>query len=106
MTRLAPMVIVYERRPRWESELKREIAGEGGYVRPCRSAGDLLTLCRSAPGSVAVIDLSVGPPVILRWLEQICRERLDVFPLVIEAGEPGDFEWPLRELGAQMVCPA
>jgi hypothetical protein len=106
MTHLDAMIFVFERRPRWESELKRTFAGEGIFVRPCRSAGDLLTLCRSAPGSVAVIDLSAGPPAVLDCLAQIGRERLEVFPLVIAEGDPNDLEWPLRELGARLVCPA
>lgn len=106
MTHLDAMIFVYERRPRWESELKRRFAGETITVRPCRSADDLLTLCRPAPGSVAVIDLSAGPKGVLHCLEQLLRERLNVFPLVIAAADPEDLEWPLRELGAQAVYPA
>jgi DNA-binding NarL/FixJ family response regulator len=105
MTPLDAMIFVYERRPRREAELKRRFAGETISVRPCRSAGDLLALCRSAPGSVAVIDLSVGAATVLHCLEQVLRERLNVFPLVVAAADPGDLEWPLRELGAHAVYP-
>ncbi|MSR59822.1 MAG: hypothetical protein EXS05_19660 [Planctomycetaceae bacterium] len=105
MSNLAPAVIVYEKRPRWEAELKRHLAADRLVVRPCRSGADLLELCRAMPGSVAVIDLAVGAEAALHCLEQALLRRLGSLPLVISPSSARDLEWPLRELGALAVLP-
>jgi hypothetical protein len=105
MSHLAPAILVYEKRPRWESELKRACAGERTLIRPCRSPTDLLELCRSMPGSVIVADLEAGTAHVLRCLEQVLLERLAAHPLIIAPAEAGDLEWSFRELGALGVLP-
>ena len=102
---LAPAILVYEKRPRWEAELKRSLVGKRTLVRPCRSVADLLALCRAMPGSVAVIDIEVGGGTVLHALDQAQRERLALFPIVIAPDYADDLEWPLRELGIVALLP-
>lgn len=105
MPHLAPAILVFEKRPRWEAELKRSLAPEATLVRPCRSAADLINLGRSMPGSVAVIDLDVGIRPALHCLEQALLSRLGVLPLVVSTPDARQFEWTFRELGALTVLP-
>jgi DNA-binding NtrC family response regulator len=100
MSPLAPAMLVLERSPRWESELKRRLAGLRLLVRPCRSAADVVGLCRQIPGSVVVIDFSAGPADGLRLLESLHCLRKGVVPVVIAARALAELEWPARELGA------
>jgi len=103
MSHFAPAILVFEREPRREAELKRSFAIEGVLVRPCRSASDVLDLCRAMPGSIVVIDLETGAGAALRCLEQVLLQRLRASPVVIASAEVGELEWPLRELGAIAV---
>jgi DNA-binding NtrC family response regulator len=100
MSPLAPAILVLEKTPRWESALKRRIAGPNLLVRPCRSTADILTLCRQVPGSIVVIDFSAGAADGLRLLETLDRRRLHALPIVVASTAQPDLEWPARELGA------
>ncbi|MBS0261239.1 MAG: hypothetical protein JSS02_04725 [Planctomycetes bacterium] len=102
---LAPALIVYEKSPRWESELKRRFGVHDILIRPCRSAADVLALCRQAPGSVIVADFDVGPADVLRLLESLVRRRARVYPVVIGSAETAELEWPARDLGAVAFLP-
>jgi ActR/RegA family two-component response regulator len=97
---LAPAVLVFEKAPRWEAELKRRLSGRDLLVRPCRSAGDVVALCRVMPGSVVVNDFAAGAAEGLRLLEALLRQRLRAFVVVVASSELGELEWPARELGA------
>ena len=100
MSPLAPAVLVLERSPRWESELKRRLSGPHVRVRPCRSAADVLRLCRQMPGSMVVVDFAAGPAEGLRLLEAVDCLRLEIAPVVIAPRTLAELEWPARELGA------
>jgi hypothetical protein len=105
MPHLAPAILVFEKRPRWEAELKRGMTSEMTLVRPCRSAADLITLCRSMPGSVVVIDIEAGIEAVLKCLERTLLSRLGVLPLVVATSDARELEWTFRELGALAVVP-
>src|SRR6516165_9542027 len=94
MSPLAPAVLVLEKAPRWESELKRRISGPQLLVRPCRSAEDVLSLCRQMPGSVVVIDFDAGVAEGLRLLEALDARRLRAVPVVVASRELDELEWP------------
>jgi DNA-binding NtrC family response regulator len=100
MSSLAPAIFVFEKSPRWEAELKRRLANRNVLVRPCRSAKDLVSLCRQAPGSVAVVDFAAGTADGLRLVEALFGLRLGISPVVIGSRETEDLEWPTRDLGA------
>jgi ActR/RegA family two-component response regulator len=100
MPLFAPAVIVFEKAPRWESELKRRFDAQEVLVRPCRSAGDVLTLCRQAPGSIVVADFAAGTGDVLRLLEKLISHRTYARPLVIGSVDFAGLEWSARDLGA------
>jgi DNA-binding NtrC family response regulator len=100
MSPLAPAVLVFEKAPRWESELKRRLSSTQLLVRPCRSPADVLHLCRQMPGSVVVIDFSAGAAEGLRLLESLESRRLRALPVVVASTALEELEWPARELGA------
>jgi ActR/RegA family two-component response regulator len=97
---LAPAVIVFEKAPRWEAELKRRLANRQLLVRPCRTAQDVLTLAGLASGSIVVIDFDAGAAEGLRILEGLLRLRLAVWSIVIGTRETDPLEWVARDLGA------
>ncbi|HEY3965915.1 MAG TPA: hypothetical protein VGM05_15255 [Planctomycetaceae bacterium] len=96
----APAIVLFEKAPRWESELKRRFDAQEVLVRPCRSAGDVLTLCWQAPGSVVVADFAAGTAEVLRMLESLICLRGTAYPVVIGSVETASLEWPARDLGA------
>jgi ActR/RegA family two-component response regulator len=100
MSPLAPAIFVFEKAPRWEAELKRRLADRQVLVRPCRSAIDVLALCRQAPGSVAVVDFAAGIADGLRLVEALAGLRMGISPVVICSRETDELDWPARELGA------
>lgn len=100
MSLYAPAIVLFEKAPRWESELKRRFDAQEVLVRPCRSAGDALTLCRQAPGSVAVADFAAGTADVLRLLEALLCQQTRAYPVVIGSVETTSLEWPARDLGA------
>ncbi len=100
MSPLAPAVLILERSPQWESELKRRLSGPRLLVRPCRSAADVLHLCRKIPGGVVVIDFAAGPADGLQLLEALARLRSGIMAIVIAPRSLAELEWPARELGA------
>jgi DNA-binding NtrC family response regulator len=97
---LAPAVIVFEKSPKWESELKRRMGGRQLLVRPCRSGADVVNLCRQTPGSVVVIDLSSVAAEGWRLLEGLAQSQFRVFPVAISGRDTAEMEWLARELGA------
>ena len=100
MSALAPAVIVFEKSPRWESELKRRIGGHQLLVRPCRSGTDVVNLCRQTPGSVVVIDLASVAAEGWRLIEGLAHPQLRVLPVAIGSRDIADLEWLAREMGA------
>jgi DNA-binding response OmpR family regulator len=100
MSPLAPAVIIFEKSPRWESEIKRRIGGHGLLVRPCRSGADVVSLCRQTPGSVVLIDLASGETEGWRLLAELAERQLRILPVAIASREIEELEWMARELGA------
>ena len=100
MSPFAPAILVFEKSPCWEAELKRRLASPLVLVRPCRSAQDVLALCRQVPGSVAVVDFAAGIADGLRLVEALIALRLRISPVVIASRETEELEWPARDLGA------
>jgi len=100
MAALAPAVIVFEKVPHWEAELKRRLADHRLLVRPCRTCRDVLTLAGQAAASVVVIDFDAGAAEGLRILEGLLKFRLASWPIVIGTHDGDPLEWAARDLGA------
>lgn len=106
MLHVAPGILVYEKRPRWEPELKRQLAGSRVRVRGVRAEGAVVLLLRSMPGSVLVLDLDAGAADGLRLLAVVAELGVPAVSLVIASPATAGLEWPARELGALDFHPA
>jgi len=94
-----PGVIVLEKRPRWEAELKRSLRLPVS-IRPCRLPPEVGKALETMPGSVVVLDFEIGAGEVLRLVEQLSSRvpRPDV--IVVAAAPWAELEWALREAGA------
>jgi len=75
-------IVVFEKRPRWEAELKRELLGGGMRVRAVRTTGTVLPLLREMPGSVVVVDFDAAPADCLRLIGTL-SETSSALPIAI-----------------------
>ncbi|MGQ0636317.1 MAG: hypothetical protein ACT4QC_17020 [Planctomycetaceae bacterium] len=100
MAKLAPAVIVLERRPVWEGELKQRLSPERILVRPCRAAPDMLELAREMPGSVVIIDMTPDVPRGLKMLLDLSSTKVPAYPIAIVGSDDFQVELAARELGA------
>jgi len=97
---LAPAVIVFEKSPRWEAELKRRLRSRQLLVRPCRSGADVVSLSRQAPGSVVVVDLASVAADGWRLFAALAERPISVMPVAVASRDLEDLEWAAREMGA------
>ena len=100
MTTLAPGVLIFEKRPRWEAELKRRLMPEGIRVRACRTVAAISLALAEMPDSVIVLELEAGPAICLQLLGKMMEAHWQAQPVVIGAPTTAELEWPARELGA------
>jgi DNA-binding response OmpR family regulator len=100
MSPLARAVIVFEKSPRFEAELKRRMSSPQLFVRPCRSGADVVSLSRRAPGSVVVIDLASVAADGWRLLDELAERPFQVSPVAVASRDMEGLEWAAREMGA------
>jgi hypothetical protein len=106
-------VLVFERRPFWGPELKRQFADQADpraadqrvadqhvRVKECRSLNDLLPAAAGLAESVFVISLDDAPADCLAWLGRRFPVESRSRIVVIASSELADLEWPIREAGA------
>lgn len=96
----APGVIILEKQPLWEAELKRAFAGDLVQVRACRLPGQVPGVLSNMPGSVLVLDLESGPAECLRLIAKGMEVTPPIQIVVLATTELADLELPARELGA------
>lgn len=98
-------VFVFEKRPRWEPELKRQLPEYRREVRACRTISQLQSLVREQPHCLLILNLDGAAAECLRVLSLLVEQRLACRAIVV--GEPGlaELEWPARELGALDFLP-
>lgn len=102
----AGSVFVFEKRPRWEPELKRQLPEYRLQVRPCRTGAQLLSLVREQPRSLLVLNLEKSPAECLRLLATLLEWRLPSRAIAIAGPDMDELEWPARELGALDFLPS
>lgn len=95
-----PTVLVFETRPRWAPELKRQFVSEPVRVRGCGSWNDVRDRLTESDNSLLVLDLTVGAAETLRFLEHQVGNRPVRPVIVIGEKRSAELEWSLRELGA------
>jgi hypothetical protein len=94
-----PVVVVFEKRPRWAPELEREFADEEVRVVACRSIDDVAERSAGVERGAIVLDLAAEAAGCLRFLVRHHNDpRLPVF--VAGSDQSAEWEWPVRELGA------
>lgn len=95
-----PSVVVFEREPYWEPELRRQFASGDVRVRACRSIRDLDLAVLHEGHSVAVVNLGDNTADLLRWMS---RQLVDgrAIPIIVVGGlEQQSLEWYVKEAGA------
>ena len=97
-------IIVFEKKPRWEAELKRELSRDKTRVRAVRTTRAILPLVRELPGSVVVLDFDAAPADCLRLIGTL-SETSSALPVAIASPALAELEWTARELGAVAFLP-
>jgi len=96
-------IVVLEREPFWEPELKRQFSGAPVVVRGCRK--DLESLVSTAENCVAVIDASRDTAEVLRWSARRLTNRRCVPTVIVAEPDIMSFQWHAREAGVIAVVP-
>ena len=86
---------VFEKRPRWTPELKRQFAGEAVRVRGCRRTEDL------RGSRVALLEFEAHPAECLQFLSRHVGDDAGMSVIVIGSSRLQELEWFVRELGAR-----
>lgn len=94
-----PGVLVYEKSQRWEPELKRQFPNKEVSVRAVRSLAAAESLVDASPGSLLLMDLSVGAAECLRFAMRAWERAIPVRILLIGSSGTSGLEWAARELG-------
>ncbi|MBI5759138.1 MAG: hypothetical protein HZA46_11535 [Planctomycetales bacterium] len=104
-TPFAPAILIFEKRQRWGTELKRELTDHRIHVRTHTSAGELPAALLKFPSSVVVLDLASDPAACLGVLGRVRELNLHARFLAIVPRSLADLEWPLREFGVEALTP-
>ena len=89
---------MFEKRPYWGPELKRQYSDQPILVRECRSVHDLSPISEVAE-TVLVLTLDAAPHDCLIWLANHFQNHQKSPVVVISPVELADLEWPVREAG-------
>jgi hypothetical protein len=104
-TLFAPAILLFEKRPRWSSELKQELAEYCIHVRTHTSASEIPPALVRFPSSVVVLDLAADPAACMGVLGRVRELNLLAKFIAIVPPALADLEWPLREFGVECLAP-
>ena len=104
-TPFSPAILIFEKRPRWGAELKRELAEYRIHVRTHTSANEIPPALVRFPSSVVVLDLAADPAACLGLLGRARERNLLARFIAIAPPSLVDLEWPLREFGVECLAP-
>jgi DNA-binding NtrC family response regulator len=95
-----PVVIVFEKRPRWAPELQRQFLNELVRVIACRSVRDVEERLAGVARGAVLLDASAAPAECVQFLKNglLNPEALPV--IVVATAQLAEREWSFRELGA------
>src|SRR5205814_2200605 len=99
-------LFVFEKQPRWEPELKRQLPEYRGQIRACRTVPQLLTLACEQPQCLLILNLEGAAAECLRILTTLLEQRLLARAIVIGEQDQAELEWPARESGALDFVPS
>lgn len=98
-TSFAPALLVFEKRTRWGTELKRHLAGYRLFIRSHTTATEIPAALVRFPSSLVVLDLDSDPAACLGVLRTVHERHLAARFIAIASASLTDLEWPLREAG-------
>jgi len=93
-------VLIFEKRPFWGPELKRQFRDHSVTIRECRSLNDLDLASTEFSAFVPVLCLEAAPAECLHWLSQQFASDRSWHTVVIASPDLSDLEFPIREAGA------
>jgi hypothetical protein len=96
-------IVVFERQPFWEPELRRQFADGGATVRGCRTVADLDHLTSGNPRLIAVVNLEDAAADLLRWLSRGLTTGRQVPTIAVAGPKSMPFQWHAREAGVVAV---
>jgi DNA-binding NtrC family response regulator len=97
------MIVVFERQPFWEPELRRQFQDEEVPVRACRTLSDLEQTVGDGSGCVVVADLTERPADLLRWLSRRLMGGRSLPVIVVANRATETLRWHASEAGAVAV---
>lgn len=108
MHRSQETIVVCERQPFWEPEMRRQFPQGSVIVRACRTLRDLESMVAGLPAdavrsTVVILSLADAPSASIRWLSRQ-QAAGDFVPTLVVVDESLRFlEWHVREAGAVSV---
>lgn len=102
----APAVIVLERTPRWESELRRRFPFAGNRLLICREPAAVLPSLHPRSAGLCLLTLTAEdeehfPAAVLHLISRLRNDFPHIELVVVWRGEEHSLEWALREQGVQ-----
>jgi DNA-binding response OmpR family regulator len=95
-----PTAVVFEKRPRWGPELKRQFENENVRVVECRSLGDVTERSTDVQQGVVLLDLAFKTVECLRFLGRGLNDGAALPVFVVGSTRLAALEWSVRDLGA------
>lgn len=92
-------IVVFERQPCWEPELRRQFDQSEVTIRACRSPGDLEQLTDAAD-AIVIANLPDAPAEVLRWLSRRLIGGRSLPVIVVTDQSTAALQWHVREAGA------
>lgn len=99
----ARMIVVFERQPYWEPELRRQFHDEPVPIRACRTLSDLEQMASDAADCVVVADLAERPADVLRWLSRRLINGRSLPVIIVTNPHTASLQWHASEAGAVAV---
>lgn len=97
------IVVVYERQPYWEPELRRQFEDDEVVVLACRTVSDLEQTTVQNGDCVVAADLADRPVDVLRWLSRRLINGRSLPVIVITSPGTASLLWHASEMGATAV---
>jgi DNA-binding NtrC family response regulator len=96
-------IIVFERQPYWEPELRRQLHDHEASIRACRTLSDLEQMAGDGADCVVVADLAERPAELLRWLSRRLMYGRTLPVIFVTNMSTAAVRWYASEAGALAI---
>lgn len=103
MKTLRSKIVVFEKKPRWTPELKRQFQSTGIHVRGVVGLTETMLQQPQADDALLVIVLEDAEEHCLQFLGRLAITTAAPPAIVVAGPETMNMEWTIRELGAADV---